>query len=79
MRLYLTSIQRRRNPGFRVRLEWDDEFVTTTFARQDIRRRYRRLRQLGVDSLEARWIVWELTNAGRISVRWNDGTNEATV
>jgi hypothetical protein len=75
MKLYLSTCGgTRRRYGWKVRFEWDPTRPQTPHDGRTLRRHYRTLRRAGVSEYAARWIIWDLIDAGRRATRNNDGT-----
>ena len=63
--LYLTDIAvTRRNPGYKVIFLWDPQRGMTPTDMATLRNRYRALRRAGIERMHARWVIWDLVDAG---------------
>lgn len=65
MQLYLTNIQAARRNGVpNPKFVWDPDRGITQSDVATLRNRYRTLRRAGIDAMYARWIIWDLIDAG---------------
>lgn len=73
MKVYLASIDgNRHRKGYRSAFVWSEHLLGTSLYRRTLWDTYRRLRTAGFEPLEARWIIWDLVNIGRLADRHND-------
>lgn len=65
MQLYLADIRvtRRTHPQ-QARYVWDPNRGMTPTDMATLRNRYRTLRRAGIQRMYARWIIWDLIDAG---------------
>lgn len=70
MKLYLsTCAGTRRRYGWKVRFEWDPTRPLTPHDANTLRRHYRTIRRAGIEEMAARWMIWDLIDAGGRATR----------
>lgn len=63
--LYLADIAvTRRSTGSKAIFLWDPQRAMTNYDMATLRNRYRALRRAGIERMYARWIIWDLVDAG---------------
>lgn len=63
--LYLADIAvTRRTTGIHPRFVWDPNRGMTPTDMATLRNRYRALRRANIERIYARWIIWDLVDAG---------------
>lgn len=68
--LYLADIRvTRRTSGYNPRYLWDPKRGMTPTDMATLRNRYRALRRAGIERIYARWIIWDLVDAGTRATR----------
>lgn len=69
--LYLADIAvTRRTTGTNNRFVWDPDRGMTPTDMATLRNRYRALRNAGIQKMYARWIIWDLVDAGSRAKRY---------